>query len=262
MTYHSSRQGITAWAAALLAALAIVFAGDAVALTDHADYAEDPLESCMECHADTDVAPNHTAAWEREHRLAAEKRPSNCASCHRQSHCLDCHYGGGIDADLHRSQTGADYPPRTHRTDFRELHPLKALDDPSSCYRCHDNREFCVSCHEKFQANDLRIYSHRKGWSDLQVQSGGAKHSSFNNGQCAQCHANSVLPTHQWSSEHAREARTNLAACESCHPDGDVCLKCHGAKEGLKRNPHPKEWGSISGNLSRASGSRSCNKCH
>lgn len=263
MNWHSDHSGNLQLAGILFAALtAAVTASNAAALTAHKEYAGEPREVCVECHTDLNVAPNHTNTWEREHRLAAEKRPNNCASCHQQSECLDCHYGGGIEADLQRSQSGADYVPNTHRSDFRELHPLKSLDDPSACYRCHDNEAFCVPCHQKFQAADLRIYSHRKGWSDLEVQTGGPKHASFNSSQCQTCHPASVLPTHQWSSAHAQEARANLASCESCHPDGDVCLQCHSAKSGLMRTPHPKDWGNIAGNLKQAGGSRTCNRCH
>ena len=80
--------------------------------------------------------------------------------------------------------------------------------------------------------------------------------------QCPTCHPNSLVPVHQWSSAHAKEARKNLTSCQSCHADGNVCMKCHSAVSGLKVNPHPRSWSSIKGRLSRASDNKSCLKCH
>lgn len=232
------------------------------ALTDHKDFAKMEPRDCNNCHKSSGVVENHGSFWMEEHRLYAEKYPNNCKDCHEQSFCLDCHTGGGIDRDLHVSTSGPDYMPKTHRTDFREIHPIKAMDDPRSCYRCHDAKRFCNECHSKFRPEDLRILSHRKGWSDLEVSSGGPKHSVFNLSQCETCHPNSLLPKHQWSSAHAREARKNLTSCQTCHPDGNVCLKCHSARTGLKINPHPEDWGKIKGRLKDASNERTCIKCH
>lgn len=233
------------------------------AVTRHTDYATgSEIKYCNECHTGNNVEPNHGSFWMTEHRLYREKLPSNCNECHQHSFCLDCHAGGGIDRDLHVSTSGADYAPKSHRTDFRELHPIKALDDPKSCLRCHDGRRFCSGCHNKFNSNDLRILSHRRGWSELEVAAGGPKHSSFTPGQCQTCHPDSILPKHQWSSSHAREARKNLGSCQTCHPEGDVCLKCHSAASGLMLNPHPRNWTKVSGKLRSAGNNRTCIKCH
>lgn len=249
----------------ILIALLFVFGviTSAWALTSHKDYAEmDNIKDCNSCHQSNEVTPNHGSWWTKEHRLYAEKQPNNCKDCHEQSFCLDCHTGGGIDRDLHTSTSGVDFKPKTHRTDFRELHPIKALDDPRSCYRCHDQKRFCNECHSKFNPNDLRVLSHRRGFSDLEVKQGGPQHSIFTPGQCQGCHPDSVLPKHQWSASHAREARKNLMSCQACHPEGNVCLKCHSARSGLMVNPHPRNWGKISGKMGRASNNRTCVKCH
>lgn len=233
------------------------------AVTEHTDYStEMEIKYCNECHKVNFVAPNHSSMWMREHRLLAEKKPHTCHDCHQQSFCLDCHRGGGIDRDLHISNSGADYTPRTHRSDFREIHPIKAVDDPRTCERCHDRQEFCYECHNKFNRNDLRLLSHRRGFSDLEIKAGGPKHELFTPSQCQTCHPNSVLPKHQWSSSHAREARKNLMSCQTCHPAGAVCLKCHSAVSGLRANPHPRNWGSISEKMRKASDNRTCRKCH
>ncbi|MCX7793486.1 MAG: hypothetical protein N2257_03640 [Thermodesulfovibrionales bacterium] len=231
-------------------------------LTDHREFAKMELRDCKNCHRTSGVPETHGSFWFEEHRIYAEKYPNNCKDCHDQSFCLDCHTGGGIDRDLHVSTSGPDYMPKTHRTDFREIHPIKAMDDPRSCYRCHDARKFCNECHSKFRPADLRILSHRRGFSEIEVSSGGPKHSTFTPAQCQVCHPNSLLPKHQWSSAHAREARKNLISCQTCHPDGDVCLKCHSAKTGLRINPHPEDWGKIKNRLRDASNERTCIKCH
>lgn len=233
------------------------------AQTRHTDYATGmEIKLCNECHIINNVEPNHGSFWMNEHRYYREKLPSNCNDCHQQSFCADCHFGGGIDRDLNVSQFIADYMPKTHRTDWREIHPIKANDDPRTCYRCHDAQKFCSECHSKFNPNDLRFLSHRRGWSDLEVRRGGPKHAQFTPAMCQACHPNSVLPVHNWSSSHAREARKNLATCQTCHSDGDVCFKCHSATTGLKVNPHPKNWSKISGRLSSAGSDRTCVKCH
>jgi hypothetical protein len=71
-----------------------------------------------------------------------------------------------------------------------------------------------------------------------------------------------VLPTHEWYPNHAREARKNLATCQACHPEGDVCLTCHSARTGLRVNPHPRDWDDIKDRLRDASDNRTCRKCH
>jgi hypothetical protein len=229
---------------------------------DHRAYRNTKIRECTECHRDANVSPNHQAAWNAEHRQVAVKPDAPCADCHEQSFCTDCHFGGGIDAGLHVSQDrGPNYKPKSHRSSFLEVHPIAAFDSPNSCQRCHPT-SFCSDCHARFQPQDLMFQSHRKGWSDRPAGGGGPKHSTFPPDSCGTCHPNSVLPSHVWSGSHAREARRNLPTCQSCHSDGETCLKCHSAKSGLRVNPHPDNWGSIQGKLNKAAGKRTCVKCH
>ncbi len=204
------------------------------ALTSHKEYASMSLEQCSSCHESNGVAPNHGSMWNREHRFYANKKPNNCQDCHQLSYCLDCHDGGGIDANLHSSQSGPDYMPKSHRTDWMAIHPIKAQDDPRSCYRCHDAEKFCASCHGRFPAGSLHIKSH------MMLGPNGQRYT-FAIG------------------EHSREARRNLASCQSCHPEGDVCIQCHSSG---KTSPHPRGWNKVSGRLKSASDGRTCVKCH
>jgi hypothetical protein len=249
----------------LLAVLAVFQAGRLLALENHVDYRTMKPNECNECHGEEGVAPNHQAGWNADHRRFAGKPESgtNCSHCHDQSFCADCHFGGGINADLHvpKSGDGRDFMPRSHRTDFRETHPVQAAENPASCNRCHPT-SYCTDCHRQYQPADLAFQSHRRGFSDLQVSAVGPKHATYSESSCRSCHPNSLLPTHRWTSSHRQEARRNLSACQACHPDGDVCMKCHSARSGLRVKIHPGNWSSIKGKLERASGKRSCNKCH
>lgn len=203
------------------------------AKTSHIDYRDMKTAECASCHQSEGIAPNHGAFWVREHRVFAVKAGANCADCHDQSYCLDCHTGGGIEPDLTRSLSRrGEYMPKTHRSDWISIHPINALDNPQNCYRCHD-ATFCFDCHSKLKSNTLNIKSHVKTF---------------------------VGQDFIWNSEHSREARRNLQSCQSCHPEGDVCLRCHSAKLSVRVNPHPKDWDGSK--LKSASGNRTCRVCH
>lgn len=245
----------------MLAAAVLVLTIQATAQKQsHKDFSGMEIKECTSCHKKEGIGPTHGADWTRRHRVFAGKGEKNCAECHSQQFCLDCHTGGGIDADLTTANYQADYVPNSHRTDFREIHPIKALDNPQTCTRCHDSR-FCSECHAKFRGEDLRVQSHRRAWSDLDA-GGGVLHSTFTTAQCPTCHPGGVLPVNVWSSDHGREARRNLQACQTCHSDGQVCLTCHSALAGLSINPHPRNWNSVKDKYRSRSGGRTCIKCH
>lgn len=198
----------------------------------HKEYAEMKISECNNCHKGEGIAPNHDSDWVRSHRSMASKAGSNCAQCHTQAYCLDCHQGGGINADLSTATFGRDYVPKSHRSDFVNIHPIKALDNPQSCLRCHDQK-YCSACHDRFPKGSMRIKSH--------LPSGSSQ-------------------TFMWSSEHSTEARRNLQSCQVCHPEGDVCLRCHSAKAGAGMiNPHPKSF--KGGNISSRT-NKTCRVCH
>jgi len=200
----------------------------------HKDYADMKITECSECHKGEGVAPNHGADWVETHKDVAGRAGANCADCHQQSFCLDCHSGGGIDPDLSTRNYHRDYVPKSHRTDFISIHPIKALDNPQSCNRCHEP-SFCSDCHNRFPKGSLHIKSH------LML---GPDHQGYS-------------PAN--AQEHASEARRNLQSCQSCHPEGDACIQCH--RSGMT-NPHPRNWGSIKDNYKDRAGSRVCTKCH
>ncbi len=219
-------------------------------------------EACLRCHQEDFYAQvtvpgtrTHGPLWAMNHRESAKSGNIDCSACHEQSFCMECHKAGFADemGELGNNMVNV------HRSEFRVTHPIAARTDPQLCSSCHE-KQFCVDCHARFAPEDLAIASHRKGWSLLEVV--GTPHENFTEDMCQQCHPNSVLPAHQWSSSHAREARKNLVTCQACHPEGNICLTCHSARTGLRVNPHPKDWDDMKDRLRDASDNRTCRKCH
>ncbi|PLY06936.1 MAG: cytochrome C [Desulfuromonas sp.] len=220
------------------------------------------LKVCLECHeqdfvdgVELPALDSHGPTWAFGHRVAAKSDAMDCGSCHQQDYCLECHKAGSADEMASFSNSLAN----VHRSDFSVSHPIAARTDPQLCNSCHEN-DYCVECHNTFAPADLAIDSHRRGWSDISVSA--ASHENFTEDQCISCHVDSVLPAHEWSTKHAREARKNIATCQACHPEGDICLTCHSARSGLMINPHPEDWSDISETMSKASGGRTCRMCH
>lgn len=218
----------------ILILLAVAAAATASARENHRAYRDATLGDCPDCHIGSGVAPTHGSGWLKEHRIVASGPNNNCEECHEQNVCQDCHKGGGIDAKLSRSQWKRDITPDTHRGDWISLHPIEAKGSPTSCARCHEPR-FCSDCHARLSKGSLTIKSHAKaGATQVYI---------------------AAFPR-----EHAEEARRSLAACQSCHPDGDVCLTCHSAKIGTKVNPHPRSF--KADRIRSKSNDRSCRVCH
>ncbi|PLX42700.1 MAG: cytochrome C [Deltaproteobacteria bacterium] len=220
---------------------------------------------CQKCHEAADIenftygnTKTHGPLWSLNHRMDARTEMETCLKCHAEDPdnlCQECHGAGFADE---MGEPGNNMV-NVHRSEFRVSHPIAARTDPQACTGCHE-QSFCVDCHDDFQPEDLSVLSHRKGWS--LINAGGADHENMPPDSCGGCHPGSVLTSHEWSGAHAREARKNLATCQSCHPEGDVCLNCHSARTGLGINPHPADWDDISGNLRDASDGKTCRKCH
>jgi len=218
---------------------------------------------CLECHdqafADDVTYPaltSHKPTWAFNHRLSAKTEANNCESCHAQDFCLECHKSGFAD----EMGTLENNMANIHRSEFAVSHPIAARTDQQLCSSCHENK-FCVECHQQFLPGDLAIQSHRRGFRDGTTN---PLHEGYDDTQCITCHTSgSVLPSSSgWSASHAREARKNLATCQSCHPDGDLCLRCHSAVNGLRINPHPKDWSDMADTLRNASDGKTCRRCH
>lgn len=214
---------------------------------------------CQGCHEEAFVKDvslaglkTHDARWSFEHRPSAVGGNIDCAACHEQDFCHECHKSGRADE---MGQLG-NAMLNVHRAEFRVTHPLAAKTDPQLCSGCHESK-FCSDCHANFAPADIALLSHRRGWTNVD----GGVHDGVTSAQCFDCHDQSVIAEGDWSPVHAREARKNLATCQACHPDGDICVRCHSAN-GFGVNPHPSDWSSMKDRLEKASNGRTCRKCH
>jgi len=236
---------------------------------DSADSIIPPTSTCVECH-DAEMIEEvtlpetltHGPAWTLNHSSQAKGVSANCSSCHEQNYCLDCHKAGFS----HEQGSFSNDMLNVHRSDFTVSHPLAARADQQRCNACHEAR-FCSDCHDtwNFRNDDIGSPSHRRNFdmglddTDLDTIHAGIDNTLA----CDTCHSGASMDFHSWSIGHAREARRSLATCQSCHPEGDACLRCHSARGGvIGFNPHPKDWDDIKGNLSDATNGRTCRKCH
>lgn len=225
---------------------------------------------CLACHEQSMIdgvtlAPTmtHGPVWALNHKIEAKGNVINCESCHAQEYCLECHKSGFADEMRELGNNMIN----VHRDDFQISHPIAARTDQRLCSNCHETK-FCSNCHDAFQLRrgDIGSPSHRYTFDmglngDIDAIHGGFDASK----NCDSCHTSGmVAPSfHDWQVGHAREARRSLATCQSCHPDGDTCLKCHSARGGVVGfNPHPKDWDKFKNRLNNASNGRTCRKCH
>ncbi|MDO3378509.1 cytochrome C [Geoalkalibacter halelectricus] len=228
---------------------------------------------CLDCHdpeygemTTLGAIKTHGPVWALNHRSEAKSGAMDCAACHQQSFCLDCHKAGFADeqGDFGNAMINV------HSSDFHITHPIAARTNQQLCASCHES-SFCMDCHSDFRGRSGRAL---RGGGASHVRTFGfglsdnidAIHAGTTVGtNCDVCHfPGSVEPNfHDWSANHAREARRNLATCQACHPQGDVCISCHSVKGGAGGfNPHGDKWGDRAGRLKNASNGKTCRICH
>lgn len=165
------------------------------------------MVACMDCHQSKQVstdcstchAPNerikplsHDLAFIRTHGNVATTFSSktsmgkDCATCHKTDFCQDCHEGENIERF-------------SHPLNFEFTHALAAQGKERNCYTCHEDREFCSSCH---LSNNVLPYNHTAGWTNNIPGDGG---------------------------RHKIEAMIDLDNCMTCHEHNadQVCQQCH-----------------------------------
>jgi hypothetical protein len=227
---------------------------------------------CLDCHdeamakeAKLPGTRTHGPVWALNHRSEAKGNAIDCAACHEQDYCLECHKSGFAD------EQGAfgNNMINVHRSDFHITHPIAARTDPQLCSSCHEP-SFCRDCHDEFRFRTGRASgpSHRRAFDLNPATDDPAVFNQIHQGvvatDCDVCHVNSTPPDlHTWSVGHGREARKSLATCQTCHPEGDICINCHSARAGAGQfNPHGSDWNDRKGRLERASNGKTCRKCH
>ncbi len=187
---------------------------------------------CDACHRDlTDLVPmSHKEPdfLKRHGKFANMLGTQNgCKSCHTTASCQECHDASNLANDLTPGQlyvpsTPSLAPITTHKTTtiqrvhpegWRFTHSVAAVGRESDCYTCHDERTFCVQCHNS-EANGARIEPiwHLGGdFVTSGVGSGGGRHAQY--------------------------ARRDIESCASCHDvqgADPVCITCHTDPDGIK----------------------------
>ena len=222
---------------------------------------------CLDCHGQELVDESslagiktHGPVWALNHRSEAKGNAIDCSSCHEQKYCLDCHKAGFADEQGDFSNNMIN----VHRSDFHVTHPIAARTDQQLCASCHEP-SFCSDCHNDFRVGRASGPSHKRVFGLGLNGDIDAIHAGIDSTQCDSCHLQgSVAPDfHDWSVGHAREARKNLVTCQACHPEGDVCIRCHSAKGGAGGfSPHGDDWEDHADRLNDASNGRTCKRCH
>lgn len=141
---------------------------------------------------------NHTPEWTERHGPAASASMRTCTSCHTRDSCLSCHR-----PDPARR---GGYHPASYLT----RHPADAWTRSSSCSDCHNQGEFCQTCHLQSGLSAQRTLLGPAGYHD---------------------------GNRQFALGHGQAARQSLESCVSCHIERD-CLTCHSVVGGRGYSPH------------------------
>ena len=199
--------------------------------------------ACEKCHtnfASLRPAEHNRTDFVHDHKRLARMADAKCGMCHSQETCIDCHNGTElvkvsiIGHDLVSQQsprlTAIDRGQgmrltKVHDLNFRFTHGVAVKDKTMECRTCHNEREFCSTCHEaggNINQGSIKPSSHTlANFKTLGVGSGGG--------------------------EHARLAKRDIESCAACHStDGadPVCITCHTDADGVKgTDPRTHERG-------------------
>ncbi len=219
--------------------------------------------ACEECHKnlvnlvpESHKQPNFMKTHQQ---LVGMSGPQNsCKSCHTEASCQECHDAANLAVDLTPGQPYVPFTPslsplpsnktttaqKVHPPDFRYTHGIMASGRESSCYTCHDERTFCVKCHNS-EANGAMIEPIWHFGGDFVtngVGSGGGRHAIY--------------------------ARRDIESCAACHDiqGGDpVCVTCHSDPDGVQgdnpRTHPPMYMHDVDGNWHTDPGAV-CYVCH
>ena len=198
-------------------------------------------ESCAACHAGVSTAAirslatagpgravgavvtrqkpaSHSAEFGQKHAPQATAAERSCAACHARPMCLDCHRPDPARA------TGY------HPAAFLSRHPAAAYTRETSCADCHNQQQFCASCHAQVGMTAGRPLG-TVNYHDAK------RFFLFGHGQAA---------------------RQGLENCVSCHAERD-CLTCHSSVAARRFNPHGPGFDA---NRLRRKNPQMCAACH
>jgi hypothetical protein len=193
---------------------------DTAAQTETGAHPPPPLAACVACHDD-------------DARVPPTKRMRVCETCHatRQQR---------LGALAPRSHLPASERPIDHTLAFRRDHGDEATRDATRCARCHTavsgaTRDVCDECHRVMRPSD-----HVVSWREYDHGPDAAVESE----RCARCHsADYCVACHRQPPRshfpladfgalggHGVQARLNMRACITCHPQATFCSSgagCH-----------------------------------
>ena len=185
----------------------------------------DAPRACEACHENPDqlIPLSHRElGWEKAHQemMRVGGWSNDCAACHSENDCQACHVHPSLQltetdpawiAGESRPSLGGQWPlvlQDVHDLNYRFTHSTDFRSKGSDCYVCHDQRNFCVACHERERETGLgplKPLDHgQSGFVRFGVGSGGGRHAEL--------------------------ARRDIESCTGCH---DVqgrdprCLSCH-----------------------------------
>lgn len=181
------------------------------------------VRACDHCHIDltderTPPASHlvHDDNFTQEHAILAAASADLCATCHTERSCATCH--GVTTPPLRAWAPGSTTAGSSvHRAGFRARHAEEARAAPGTCSSCHAP-ESCTDCHVAEGVAGSGVGNpHPPGWLGL-------------------------TPA---ENQHGRAARTDPAACASCHGGAGeaLCVSCHRVG-GVGGSPHPPAWSS------------------
>ncbi len=141
---------------------------------------------------------SHTPTWKTSHGPVADASMRSCASCHRRESCLACHVPDPAGRNGY------------HPASFLTRHPAEAYSRSGTCSDCHNQAQFCQSCHQSAGVVTQRSLLGAGGYHD---------------------------GNRQFFVGHGQAARQALESCASCHVERD-CLTCHSVVKGRGYSPH------------------------
>ncbi len=238
-----------------LAAVSMVFGGDADRLTPvHAVHQAEEME-CDACHET--VASSTTGA---DNLLPAK---AICADCHEVEEKTEC-------ALCHSNHEAAE-PMQPIVDRAGKFSHAKHLEADMVCSECHGGEGgnepslpdmgLCRSCHETVSAlqgcdachgprEKLVPGTHGVGWAwfhgaEAQVDEGSCT-SCHTQTDCQECHVgDNVRPrSHRlnYAFDHALDARGNEFDCASCHGESAFCSSCHVENQVMPGDHSRGDW--------------------
>ena len=203
--------------------------------------------ACETCHTNLVAlrpAEHNRTDFASQHRKVAQKLDANCSSCHAEETCQECHNGTELQkVNLPGNDLQTPHAPRlmtfgkgkvqtalnVHDGNFRFTHGLAARGKAQECQTCHDQQEFCSTCHFAGGNINQEVFkpaSHdAPGFVTIGVGTGGGAHS--------------------------RLAKKDMESCASCHDAAGAdptCVTCHADNDGVRfTNPKTHAAGFMRG---------------